>query len=417
MAIIPIKYGSHQIDLSIYLDRFELVSPPVSPPPMSDAEIGAAFESSSASSIIDEITGGDGTVLIAVPDATRETGAGQIVNLLVRRLIAGGTPPYNIAIIFSTGIHRRVTDTEKQRIVTPFIAQRVKMLDHDPRDLMGIIRFGELSDGTPVELSRSIADHDHLILVGGVSFHYFAGFTGGRKLVCPGLAGTRTIAGTHRLAFDAANRDRRDGVESGRLDGNAVHESFIAAASYAKPAFAVNTFVNDQGEVTDLFCGDWIGSHEQACEEFASRNIVELPEKRGVVIAGCGGSPFDVNLIQAHKSLDAAAAACTPGGKIILFADCGEGLGKESMRKWFDLGTADAMAAKLCTDYAVNGQTAWAFRRKAEMFDVRMATSLDDDLLNAIGVKRVEPSDAENLTSSGYIIPAASKLLIRTPPV
>lgn len=417
MNSISIKYGNSSVDLAYDAERFDVVSSIAPPPPISDVAIGEAFDSPIGSERIEDIVGDGDTVLIAVPDATRECGAGQIVNLLVRRLIAGGTPPYNIAIIFSTGIHRKVTDEEKSSIVTPFIAQRIKMLDHDPRDLMRLIKVGETPDGISVELSRAVAEYDHLVLVGGISFHYFAGFTGGRKLVCPGLAGNRTIAATHRLAFDIATRDRRDGVEPGRLDGNAVHNSFIDATRLAKPAIAFNTFVDEHGRVTDLYCGDWIMSHEAACREFARRNTVVLHGRRDVVIAGCGGSPFDINLIQAHKSLDVAAAACRPGGTIILFAECAEGLGKDKMQKWFELGSSDAMADRLVSGYEVNGQTAWAFRRKTEMFDVRMITSLDDDLLNTIGVKRAESSDAENLKGSGYIIHAASKLLIRTPPV
>ena len=106
-------------------------------------------------------------------------GRGQIVNLVVRRLIANGTAAHEIRIIFATGIHRKVTEAEKAAILTPFIAQRIKTLDHDPRDLMQLVTLGSTSGGIPIELNRALVDHDHVVLVGGVSFHYFAGFTGG----------------------------------------------------------------------------------------------------------------------------------------------------------------------------------------------------------------------------------------------
>ena len=263
------------------------------------------------------------TVLFVVPDATRRTACGQVINLLVRRLIANGTAPHEMSVIFSTGIHRAVTEDEKREILTPFIAQRIKALDHNPRDLMQIMRMGETSGGIAVELNRALTEHDHIVLVGGVTFHYFAGFTGGRKLVCPGLASAKTISATHKLAFDCERKTRREGVGTGLLDGNAVHEAFVEAASVIKPSFCVTTVVNDSGEAVDLFCGDWITSHRAACDAYAEKNTIMINEKRDVVFVSCGGSPYDINMIQAHKALEAASHACNEGvGTIILLAEC-----------------------------------------------------------------------------------------------
>ena len=149
---------------------------------LTDVEIGAKFDEPIDSPPIEEIIKQGESVLIVVPDATRQTASGQIVNLLVRRLIANGTMPFDIRIIFATGIHRQVTEAEKQTILTPFINQRIKTLDHNPRDLAQIINLGETSDGIPIQLNRALTEHDHVIIIGGISFHYFAGFTGGQKV-------------------------------------------------------------------------------------------------------------------------------------------------------------------------------------------------------------------------------------------
>ncbi len=114
---------------------------------MNDVEIGAKFDNPIDSPTSKKSSRRDESVLIVVPDATRQTASGQIVNLLVRRLIANGTMPHDIRIIFATGIHRRVTEAEKQMMLTPFISQRIKNLDHNPRDLAQIVRLGETSDG------------------------------------------------------------------------------------------------------------------------------------------------------------------------------------------------------------------------------------------------------------------------------
>lgn len=413
MPTIELKYGSTSIPFEYDPSAFEILGRRQELPSLTDAEIGEKLDHPIAARPLEEIVGTGESVLIVVPDATRKTAAGQVVNLLVRRLIANGSLPSEITIIFATGIHRKVTEAEKAEILTPFIAQRIKTLDHDPRDLAKLVRLGETTGGIPIELNRALVDYDHVVLVGGVTFHYFAGFTGGRKLICPGLASTRTITATHKLAFDCENRSRRNGVDTGLLDGNAVHEAFAEAVSKVDPAFAISTIVNSHGEVVDLYCGDWIKSHRAACDDFASQNTVKVTEKRDLVIVSCGGFPHDINLIQAHKALEAASHACSEGGKIVLLAECRDGLGRDDFLKWFDAETSEALAVKLCEKYQVNGQTAWSLLRKAERFDISVVTGLDGDALSKMRL-RSEESLTVHSKEGGYIITEGARTMIRT---
>lgn len=302
MASIDLRYGDSSIPFEYDEGQFEVLSGRSRQTELSDVETGERLDNPIGSDTLESIVRSGETVLFVVPDATRMVGAGQILNLIIRRLISNGTAPFEMAAIFATGIHRPVNDAEKQEILTPFIAQRIKTFDHDPRDLMQLMQVGETSSGIPVELNRKLTEFDHVVLIGGINFHYFAGFTGGRKLVCPGLASTRTISATHKLAFDSERMERRGGVGTGLLDGNAVHEAFVEAASKISVAFSVNTIVNDAGALTDLFCGDSIESHRVACETFSSANTVTPKEKRDIVITSCGGYPHDLNMIQAHKA-------------------------------------------------------------------------------------------------------------------
>ena len=417
MPLIDLKYGRTKIPFNYDATRFDVLGAAADERPLSDAEIGARLDAPIGSKPIEEIVGPGETVLIVVPDATRRTACGQIVNLLVRRLIANGTDAFNIRIIFATGIHRKVTDAEKAEVVTPFIAQRIKMLDHDPRNLMQISRVGETSGGITVELNRALFEHDHVILIGGVSFHYFAGFTGGRKLICPGLASARTIAATHKLAFDCEKMSRRDGVDTGLLDGNAVHEAFMEAAAMAKTSFAVNGNVDDANAAVDIFCGDWIASHRAACDAFGRKHTIEITEKRDLVIVSCGGSPHDINMIQAHKALDAASRACTDGGTIVLLAECADGLGRDDFLNWFEAGSSEALAENLCKKYQVNGQTAWSLLTKAERFDIKIITSLSKAETGRMRLEKVDSIDAISPgvgdNGTGYIIPFGAKYLFK----
>lgn len=416
MAIVDLKYGRGGIPFEYDPGRFELLGSQQTSTPLSDADIGDKLEHPIDTNSLEELVSPGESVLIVVPDATRQTGSGQIVNLLVRRLIAGGTAPHEITIIFATGIHRKVTVEEKAVIVTPFILQRVKTLDHDPRDLMQIVRLGTTGNGIIVELNRALLDHDHVIAVGGVTFHYFAGFTGGRKMICPGLASSRTVAATHKLAFDCERLSRRDGVDTGLLDGNAVHQAFVEAAGFAPPHFGINTITNDDGEIVDLFCGDWLASHRAACDEYAGQHSIVVNDKRDIVIASCGGYPHDVNLIQAHKALDAASRACNDGGTIILLAECGDGLGRDDLIDWFDASDSDELAKRLCEKYQVNGQTAWSLLKKAERFDIRICTNVDSAIVEKMRLKKIEPGAlaafAANKNAPGYILPLGAKFRV-----
>jgi lactate racemase len=416
MFTIDLKYGKRSIPVEYDASRFEILRSVAEKRAMTDSQIGELLDDPIDSPGLEEIIDTGQTILIVVPDATRQSGCGQVVNLLVRRLIANGTAAHDIRIIFATGIHRKVTDAEKQSILTPFIAQRIKALDHDPRDLAQLVRLGETSDGIPIELNRALTEHDHVIIMGGVTFHYFAGFTGGRKLICPGLASSRTIAETHRLAFDCETRSRREGVDIGLLDGNAVNEAFVEAVEKSPPSFAVNTIVNELGEITDLFCGNWLSSHRTACDAYSDRHTIRIKEKRGLVIASCGGHPFDINLIQAHKALEAASHACIDGGTIIFLAECPDGLGRDDFLKWFDAANSDALVETLCKKYQVNGQTAWSLLKKAERFDIKIITGLNEIAVQKMRLSKIDVSNIAAVTgvvgSTGYILPNAAKLRI-----
>lgn len=416
MPKINLKYGKTEFPFEYDEDRFGVLSKADDSASLTDAEINSSLDNPTNSPPLEEIVAPGETVLLVVPDATRRAAAGQIVNLLVRRLIANGTMPYEITCIFAGGIHRPVTETEAAEILTPFIAQRVKTLNHNAKDLSGLIRIGETSGKIPTEINRAVFEHDKVILIGGVSFHYFAGFTGGRKLICPGLASSRTISETHKLAFDCERKTRREGVGTGLLEGNAVHEAFTEIVEKINPAFSINTIVNLKGEAAKIFAGNWKTAHKAACDFYAEKNTIEIKEKRDVVIASCGGSPYDINMIQAHKALHTAAKACNDGGTIILLGECADGLGKDDFLAWFEAENSENLAAKLCEKYQVNGQTAWSLLKKAENFRVKIITSLGKSETEKMRLQKIF-SINEALTEissdkKGFVIPFAGKITI-----
>jgi nickel-dependent lactate racemase len=423
MTTVNLAYGKSEIAFDFEKSRFDVLTKETNLTALSDVEINAALDEPIDSDTLENIVEPNDSILIVVPDATRKAASGQIVNLLVRRLIASGIAPFDIRIIFATGIHRPVTEEEKRELLTPFIAQRIRTIEHNARDLMRLAGleskqfadFGVSKRGTPIELNRALVEHDKIILIGGVNFHYFAGFGGGRKLICPGLASEKTVNATHQLIFDCEQKTRRAGVEVGKLAGNPVHDEFLEIVEKINPAFAVNAIVDEAGNAARVFAGNWRAAHEAACEFYARNFAIEIAEKRPLVVVSAGGAPLDLNLIQAHKALEMAARACEQGGTIVWLAECADGLGRNDFLDWFAAEKSSELAEKLCRKFQVNGQTAWSVLEKAERFNIYLISDLPAET-----VKKMRLFPAYSLSEvftkidgnqNGYILPFGAKFL------
>jgi nickel-dependent lactate racemase len=418
MATIRLGYGRGSFEFDYDDARFGVLAPDEAHSlPLTDAGINASLENAIDSERFEDLIGAGDSVLIVCSDATRATGSAQIVNLLVRRLIENGTPSHDIAIIFATGIHRAVRPQEKIDLLTSFITQRIRTLDHDAYDPSQLIQVGTMQRGAAIEVNRALKEFPKVIITGAVGFHYFAGFTGGRKSICPGLASARTIEATHMLALDFEQGGRRKGVGAGLLDGNAVSEECERVAEIIRPAFSVNAIVDEQGRVEKIFAGDWRAAHRQACEDYVRGHSVDIGEKREVVIVSCGGAPYDINMIQAHKALDMAANACADGGRIIFLAECSDGLGRADFMKWFESKDSRALESRLRDAYEVNGQTAWSLLTKTERFRVHVVTDLSEEQTRAMRMIKVGTIDEAlakvSADARGYILPRGAALLPR----
>jgi nickel-dependent lactate racemase len=416
MTEIQLGYGRSSLSFSCDDNRDRILTEDSQVDrPLTDVEIGDALSSPIHSPPIEDLFSAGESVLIVVSDATRATASAQILNLLIRRLIQNGVSPADLTIIFATGIHRPVTADEKIELLTPFIAQRVKTIDHAPYDSSQMVLLGTTDRGTPVEVNRVLKDFSCVIITGAIGFHYFAGFTGGRKSICPGLASARTIEATHMLALDFETGGRRAGVGTGLLEGNAVHEECERIAAMIEPRFSINSVVDERGRAVRIYAGAWRLAHREGCEQYLSNHSLEIESRREVVIVSCGGYPYDINLIQAHKSLDMAAHACTDGGAIVLLAECREGLGRPDFLKWFEEKDSQALAALLRDSYEVNGQTAWSLLTKAERYRIYLVSELPDE-----DVRRLRMIPAGSLNDAldqidreqeTYVVPHGARFL------
>jgi len=330
-----------------------------------------------------------------------------------------GVRDENITILFALGIHREHTDAEHVNLVGSEVARRVRLFDHDSRDKANLIYYGETSRGTPVLINRIAAECDKLMLTGTATFHYFAGFGGGRKALIPGVAGYETCVTNHLRVLSPHEGGKHPMARTAQLEGNPVHEDIVEGCRMVGPHFGLYTLLNAERRIGGIFAGDVFEAHQQACDELMRCNSVEIKEKADLVVAACGGFPKDINVIQAHKPMEYAFNALKEGGVMILAAECADGFGNATMRSWFRHKEISEFENALREGYEINGQTAYSILLKAKKSRIIMVSNLSDEEvmdMSIIPALTLEAalSRAESLLPTNYtyyLIPDASNLL------
>lgn len=324
-------------------------------------------------------------VLIVVSDGTRSTAADRTVPALLRRLSGAGIPDSDVRYIVACGLHPQPDDREAAAIVGAEVARRLQRVCSTPVDGADFVDMGATRRGTPIRVHRALVEHSRVILTGAVSFHYYAGFTGGRKSILPGLAAPESIAANHLLALGPEGR--HPAAIAGRLDGNPVHMDMAEACARIDPAFLINVITGPGGVVEAAFAGHWDRAHRHACRELRAARIVRVPEARDLVLLSAGGHPRDIDLLQAHKAIEAAFPVVRRGGAMIVLAACPRGIGHPRLDAWLDGRAAPALALDLRRSYEVYGQTAHALRSKTEAVTTWFVSGLPDAAVRRAGMR------------------------------
>lgn len=358
-------------------------------------------------------------VVIVTSDITRYTGSEIYLPLLVGRLNRHGIADGDIEILIALGIHRAQTEHEHKKILGPLFG-RIRVSDHDCDDHDALAFIGKTSSGIKVSISRTAAEADHLILTGTIGFHYFAGFSGGRKSVLPGIASRKACMASHFAVLNpGAGSGKNPLATTGNLEGNPVHRAMEEGCALAKPAFILNTVLAADKRIIAAFAGDWREAHDTGCQFYRKHFAWPLAEKCDLVIASCGGYPKDINLIQAHKSMEYAAQALKENGVMILLAECRDGFGNGTFFSWFRHKTMDEFEAALREQYEINGQTAYSLLHKAQRFRIILVSQFSGSQVEEMGMIPARTLDeamglAVGMLPDGwrcYLMPEAGSVL------
>lgn len=359
------------------------------------------------------------TVVIVTSDITRYTGSEIYLPLLVERLNGLGIADRDIEILIALGIHRKQTDHEHQKILGELFG-RIRVFDHECDDHDSLTVIGTTSNGIKVSINRRAVEADHLILTGTIGFHYFAGFGGGRKSVLPGIASRKACMASHFTVLNPGEGSGKNLLAvTGNLEGNPVHHAMVEGCSFAKPAFILNTVLAADKRIIAAFAGDWREAHEAGCRFYRDHFAYPLAEKSDLVIASCGGFPKDINLIQAHKSMEYAAQALKDGGVMILLAECRDGFGNGTFFNWFRHKSLEEFEAALRAQYEINGQTAYSLLQKAQRFRIVLVSQFPAGQVEAMGMIPAQALDEAMVLAAGmlpeewrcYLMPEAGSVL------
>jgi lactate racemase len=264
------------------------------------------------------ISSGD-TVAVVVCDITRPMPSSLVLPVLLEEL--RHVPREQIAIICATGTHRANTPEELDQMLGPDVVRNYRVINHDATDRASHTLAGRLADGTEVWLNSELLKASKRILTGFIEPHFFAGFSGGPKMVAPGCAGLQTI-----LALHSAQLIAHPKATWGVTDGNPLWERICEAARFLDVAFNLNVTINKKHHVTNVFAGEMWQSHRIGVEFARKTAMRAVSQPFDVVVTTNAGYPLDLNLYQTVKGMSAAAQIVRPGGAIVVASECSDGI-------------------------------------------------------------------------------------------
>lgn len=269
-----------------------------------------------------ELARGKNKVVVITSDHTRPVPSHLTLPPMLNE-IRRGNPAAEIIILIAVGSHRATTKAEMLEKFGPDLVNNEKIINHDPGDQNALVNLGQLPSGGELWLNRLAAEADLLVADGFIEPHQFAGFSGGRKSVLPGIAGLATVLASHNSEFTVHPKAR-----PGSLEGNPFQEDMIYAARVAGLAFILNVCLTPEKKVSAAFAGDMEAAHLAGCRYVSELNAVKAAPNP-IVITSNGGYPLDQNIYQATKSIMAADLTCADGGVIIAVNECSDGHGAE----------------------------------------------------------------------------------------
>ncbi|UCD06535.1 MAG: nickel-dependent lactate racemase [candidate division WOR-3 bacterium] len=322
--------------------------------------------------VLPDFIGSAQKLCIIVNDAARPTRTDLVLSA-VREFISG----HDIHFIVATGAHRPPNKEELMAIFGQFYNEyKERIVTHDARDESMLDHIGQTRYGNDILLNRLVVRGDKVLIIGSIEPHYFAGYTGDRKALLPGITGYRTIENNHRLALHAYARPLQ-------LNGNPIHEEMLdcATALGRERIYSIQMILDRKRNIHRAYAGAIIKTLETAADE--ARCIFSAPiSRKADIVVTVAQLPFDINLYQTLKSIEHGRLALNDGGILIFVSRCPEGLGPPSFARLFESeDSIEAAAIKAKTEYRLGDHNAYNLMTLCEHGRIWGVTDIADTTL------------------------------------
>lgn len=314
-------------------------------------------------------------VAIVTSDISRPLPSYDVMPALLDELYAAGVAREDIQVVFGLGSHRVQTEEEMKHLVGERCYQEVRCVDSDVNDC---VHMGETKAGTPVDITRAVAEADFRICVGNIEFHYFAGYSGGAKAIMPGVSTPAAIQANHRMMVQPE-------ACAGKLAGNPIRQDIEEAGAICGVDYIVNVVLDEHKHIVYAVAGDVTEAHRDGCRYLDQMYRKTIPARADIVLVSQGGAPKDANLYQTQKALDNAKHAVKKGGTIILIGACQEGLGSKKFEEWLTQApTAHSMVERIHKEFQLGGHKAAAIGMVLDDAAIDLVSEMDDAFVRSI---------------------------------
>jgi nickel-dependent lactate racemase len=298
--------------------------------PDASAAIDAAFAAPIGAPPLAELAKGRDSACILICDITRPVPNRLFLRPMIQTLLAAGIPKERITVLVATGLHRPNLGEELAELVgDPWVLETVAVENHYARDEAAHVDLGPTrTRGTPVKLDRRFVEAGLRIATGLVEPHFMAGWSGGRKVVAPGVAGHETIRTFHSARF----MEDPLAVQC-NLIGNPLHEEQLEIIRMLGETYALNTVIDEERDLVCVTFGEIIASHEAAVDFIAEATHVPVARKFSTIVTSSAGYPLDKTYYQTVKGMVTPLDILAPGGTLIIASACSEGFGSPEFRE------------------------------------------------------------------------------------
>jgi lactate racemase len=309
------------------------------------AAIAKAFSQPVGSASLAELARGKSSACILICDITRPVPNGLFLRPMIETMIASDIPLSNITVLVATGLHRPNEGAELAELVgDPWVFDNVRVENHFARNDADHVDFGATATrGTPVKIDRRFVEADLRVATGLVEPHFMAGWSGGRKVVAPGVAGHETIRTFHSARF----MEDPLAVQC-NLVGNPLHEEQLEIVRKIGDIYALNTVIDEDRDLVYVSFGEIIASHQAAVDLISRATKIAVPRKFKTVVTSSAGYPLDKTYYQTIKGMVTPLDILEPGGTLIIASECSEGFGsaefRDAQRRLVELGPEHFLA-------------------------------------------------------------------------